>query len=178
MDDKLLEIQQRLKALGFDPGPLDGDWGPKTRDAIAAQLGIKNETPWLDLARSQLGLKEVPGAGNSAKIIEFYKEAGVPQESDAVPWCAAFVGSMLKRAGIKGTGSLMARSYLNWGNALQAPRLGCVAVFSRGAPPSGHVAFVESWDADHVRCLGGNQSNAVTEASFARSTVLGFRWPA
>lgn len=30
----VLDIQRRLKALGFDPGPLDGVWGPKTRAAV------------------------------------------------------------------------------------------------------------------------------------------------
>ena len=30
------EIQRRLKALGFDPGPEDGNMGPRTRDAIRA----------------------------------------------------------------------------------------------------------------------------------------------
>src|SRR3954470_2602882 len=32
----ILEIQKRLKELGFDPGPLDGDMGEKTRAAIIA----------------------------------------------------------------------------------------------------------------------------------------------
>ena len=31
-----LEIQKRLKELGFDPGPLDGGMGEKTRAAIIA----------------------------------------------------------------------------------------------------------------------------------------------
>lgn len=29
-------VQQALKKLGFDPGPLDGDYGPKTAAAVAA----------------------------------------------------------------------------------------------------------------------------------------------
>jgi GH24 family phage-related lysozyme (muramidase) len=28
------ETQERLKAHGFDPGPIDGKWGPKTRSAV------------------------------------------------------------------------------------------------------------------------------------------------
>ncbi len=33
---RLLEIQRRLTALGWDPGPLDGDMGPRTHTAIRA----------------------------------------------------------------------------------------------------------------------------------------------
>jgi uncharacterized protein (TIGR02594 family) len=186
MDAELYAIQKKLKELGHDPGTLDGVWGPDTRRAVAAHLGVKAakvpgsdvvEAPWMVLARAQLGLKEVPGSGSSADIIDFYKEAGVPQKADSVPWCAAFVGAMLKRAGYKGTGSLMARSYLNWGSELAKPRTGCVAVFKRGAAPAGHVAFVEEWSTNSVKVLGGNQSDAVTVASYSRASLLGFRWP-
>jgi N-acetylmuramoyl-L-alanine amidase len=33
-----LDIQERLKHLGFDPGRLDNDYGPRTREAIWAAL--------------------------------------------------------------------------------------------------------------------------------------------
>lgn len=186
MDAELYAIQKKLKELGHDPGTLDGIWGTDTRAAVAAHLGVKGarapasdavEAPWMALARAQIGTKEVAGAGNNASVISFYTEAGVPQKEDAVPWCAAFVGAMLKRAGYKGTSSLMARSYLNWGTELTKPRAGCVAVFKRGAPPAGHVAFVEEWEGNIVRVLGGNQSDAVTVTSYSRASVLGFRWP-
>jgi peptidoglycan hydrolase-like protein with peptidoglycan-binding domain len=32
----MMKIQQALKDKGFDPGPVDGKAGPKTRDAIRA----------------------------------------------------------------------------------------------------------------------------------------------
>lgn len=37
--DQIKQIQTRLKALGFDPGPVDGKIGPKTLNAILAALG-------------------------------------------------------------------------------------------------------------------------------------------
>lgn len=32
--DRYREIQTALKEHGFDPGPVDGQWGPKTSDAL------------------------------------------------------------------------------------------------------------------------------------------------
>lgn len=186
MDEKLFAIQKRLLELGFDPGPLDGVWGEQTCAAIAAQLGIKRtvkpgsdavDAPWMALARAAIGTKEVPGAASNPDVLRWYAEAGVPQQSDEVPWCAAFVGSMLKEAGYKPSGSLMARSYLDWGQKLDKPRKGCIVVLKRGAPPSGHVAFAESWTGATIRLLGGNQGNSVSVASYSRASILGYFWP-
>ncbi len=84
---------------------------------------------------------------------------------------------MLANSGYKATGSLMARSYLSWGTTLDKPRKGAIVVFKRGAAPAGHVGFVEDWTGNTIKCLGGNQSDAVTLATFSRASVLGFRWP-
>jgi peptidoglycan hydrolase-like protein with peptidoglycan-binding domain len=35
-EENIQEIQQRLKAAGFDPGPVDGRLNPQTRNAIRA----------------------------------------------------------------------------------------------------------------------------------------------
>ena len=62
------------------------------------------------------------------------------------PWCAAFVGASLAKAGIKGTNSAMATSYLNWGERVrEGYKKGDVVVMSRGGgTPSpgakGHIA--------------------------------------
>lgn len=37
----ILEVQKALAALGFDPGPRDGEWGPRTRRAVVA-FQLKN----------------------------------------------------------------------------------------------------------------------------------------
>jgi uncharacterized protein (TIGR02594 family) len=183
MDTELFAIQTKLKALGHDPGAIDGVWGNDTRRAVAAALGItvkvaaahaSPDAPWFDLAQSQIGVKEAPGAANTLQVIEYFQGAA---KLDSVPWCAAFVGWCLDEAGYRGTGSLMARSYLEWGIKLTKPQRGCVVVFKRGVPPAGHVGFVDSFNASTVMCLGGNQSDAVTVTRFPRSSVLGFRWP-
>ena len=72
----------------------------------------------------------------------------------------------------------MARSYLTYGTAISAPRLGAIAIFARGSDPSlGHVAFVVGETPDALLVLGGNQSHAVSVIAMPRDHLLGLRWP-
>jgi len=43
--DSVLEVQKFLKARGFDPGPLDGDFGPMTEAAVVAFQKSRGLTP-------------------------------------------------------------------------------------------------------------------------------------
>ena len=135
------------------------------------------------LALKERGVKrgetdQDPKLPDNPVVLEYYKEAGHPEvKHDRVSWCAAFVGAILHRAGLKPSGSLMARSYLNWGTSTKKPVRGSIVVFSRG-PVLGHVAFFDRDNGDGtIRVLGGNQSNAVSLASFPKSRVLGYRIP-
>jgi uncharacterized protein (TIGR02594 family) len=135
---------------------------------------------WFDIAEAELGQAEVPGAGDNPRITEYFAGAGHPEVvKDSVPWCAGFVGWCLAQDGIDGTGSLMAKSYLRWGEALQMPRKGCVVVMQRGNDPaSGHVGFFHSKAGNRVMILGGNQGDKVSLAGFPVNMVLSYRWPA
>lgn len=142
--------------------------------------GSKGSKPeWLVVAEAALGTREIAGAGSNPAIEGYYRDSGHPEISDdGVPWCAAFVGACLKRAGFEGTGSLRARSYLDWGSQLLQPRTGAITVLSRGADPAlGHVGFWVGAKDGSVLLLGGNQSDSVTIATFALSRVIGYRWP-
>jgi uncharacterized protein (TIGR02594 family) len=134
---------------------------------------------WFTLAQGQIGVKEAPGFENNPVVQQYYVEAGSGKQPDAVPWCAAFVGAMLHRAGIKGSGFLAARSYLTWGKPLQKPTQGCVVVFQRGNSQwQGHVAFFVRTNPDGtIRVLGGNQGDKVSYGNFSTKKVLGYRWP-
>jgi uncharacterized protein (TIGR02594 family) len=137
--------------------------------------------PWFSVATHFKGTTEVHGSVDDPKILEMYRLAGHPEiEHDETPWCAAFVGACLSLSGYRGTESLLARSYQKFGQDLkQEPRRGCVVVLWRGDPKSstGHVAFYDRDDGDHVVLLGGNQGDAVTTRSFPKSQVLAYRWP-
>ncbi|MEO1695549.1 MAG: TIGR02594 family protein, partial [Pseudomonadota bacterium] len=137
------------------------------------------ELEWMAHAWAHFGAHEARGARSNPVITAMYRDSGHPHVSDdAVPWCAAFVGAVLGRAGYAGTGSLRARSYLDWGVATDALVPGAVAVLSRGSNPAlGHVGFLVGATADALFLLGGNQSDQVNVTRFARSRLLGLRLP-
>jgi uncharacterized protein (TIGR02594 family) len=134
--------------------------------------------PWLDQARKLIGLKETVGASSNPAIVQMWrdiKRSGI--KDDATPWCAAFVGAMLERAGVRSTRFESAKSYLDWGQLLALPVVGCVVVFTREG--GGHVGFAVGRDkAGNLLVLGGNQGDAVNVKAFPVSRVTGYRWPA
>lgn len=115
--------------------------------------------------------------GHNPRVLAYYAEAGVPQESDEVPWCAAFVGAVLARVGLPNTGSLLARSYESWGRAvpLHAAQRGDVVVLSRGQPWQGHVGILDRIAGDRLFLLGGNQGNQVNITAYPVSRVVAVR---
>jgi uncharacterized protein (TIGR02594 family) len=159
----------------------DGDFGPVTlarSREIASQIGLKpveSSKPWLDLARGELGQKEVQG-GENPRIVEYHSVTTLKATEDEVPWCSAFVSWCLEKAWYKSTHSAWARSYESYGQRLADPRDGCIVVFDWGNG-SGHVGFVVGWTNTTVSVLGGNQSNSVCIATFNRGKVSGWRWP-
>jgi uncharacterized protein (TIGR02594 family) len=138
-----------------------------------------SQAPWLDALRDKLGEREVPGPDTNPWIAECFEKSGHPGIKDDTAWCAAAVGWALWAAGYPNTLALDARSYLRYGAKLDRPEPGCIVVFWRSSPThwQGHVAFFVRDDGSHVRVLGGNQGNAVTEASYPKSQVLGYRMP-
>lgn len=138
------------------------------------------DLPWMRIAKGYLGLKEAPGAANNPKVVDLYRLSGFAGiKHDSVPWCAALVGGVLARSGIAPSGSLMARSYEQWGSALEAPIYGCVGVMWRGSKSSGqgHVGFVVGANASEIIMISGNHGDAVTIGAFARSRFTAYRYP-
>jgi len=138
-------------------------------------------TPWLKLAASYIGTKEIPGAQHNNLILGWWKWIRAPFTDDETPWCAAFVGGVLEQCNIRSSRSAAAKSYLGWGAQLKEPAVGAIVVFWRGKPngPFGHVGFVAGRDKfGNIMVIGGNQNDAVTVKPFALSRVLSYRWPA
>ena len=136
------------------------------------------QPPWMAVAWAELGQSEVNGAAANPRVVDYFRQVGHGAVTDdETAWCAAFVGACLERAGFSSTRSLMARSYLDWGDRAE-PVTGSIAILSRGGSSSlGHVGFLVGMTDTAVYLLGGNQSNAVTVQRFDRSRLLGTRMP-
>jgi uncharacterized protein (TIGR02594 family) len=203
----ILDLQMALKAAGFDPGPLDGIPGPKTRAAIRgfqrhaglevdgiagpitqsrlfapAAANVFAALPWLAEANRLLGLQEAVGAADNPVILGWAAEAELDYDHDEIPWCGLFlahcIGAALPDEPLPAN-PLGARNWLKFGVEV-APQIGAVMVFWRGSMQSwsGHVALYWAEDEDHYHILGGNQSDAVSITKIAKSRFLGARWPA
>lgn len=134
---------------------------------------------WLVIASEEEGICETPGSAATARIVEYHAATALGAESDEVSWCSAFVNWCIAQAGIKGTNSAAARSWLKWGTLLDQPVRGCVVVLRRGSEPwQGHVGFyLGDYREDYIQVLGGNQGDQVNVAVFSKGRVLGYRWP-
>ena len=129
----------------------------------------------LALAARQIGMNE---RDQKAALTEFLRNGGQNLDPTTTAWCAAFVNSAIKQAGGTGTNSLAARDFLKWGEAVQDPQMGDIAVFSRGDPDGwqGHVGFFKGMNPDGtIRVLGGNQGDAVSIANYSPDQLLGYR---
>lgn len=143
------------------------------------------EPRWLELARAEIGVKEIPGPADNPKILEYFKDAGHDQINDEdVAWCAAFTSAILKRAGVPPLPpgkSLGARNYERWGIPLTSPRLGCVGVKYRTGGSArdwtGHVGFVVAANPVFVWMVSGNAKNRVGIDAFRREEFTAWRWP-
>ena len=142
---------------------------------------ITMEPRWLTIARQDLGVVEVKGKLSNPRIVEMFKEAGFSGiKDDSVAWCAAALGSWLKRAGLKPSASLAARSYETWGERLERPMLGAIGVKRRagGAAWQGHVGIVVAANPTTIWMVSGNSADSVNIAPFSRWQFTAVRWPA
>ncbi|MGM9482109.1 TIGR02594 family protein [Roseateles sp. NT4] len=156
--------------------------------AAAPNAGIPRH---LQIARAEIGTHEIAGSGDNPRIVEYHQATTLKARDDETSWCSSFVNWTMQQAGVQGTRSAAARSWLNWGQAVprdaQHVKPGDVIVFPRGNNPAqGHVAIVsEVLDGGRVRVVGGNQRgevladgtrpDAVTESVRRLSDAIGVR---
>jgi uncharacterized protein (TIGR02594 family) len=126
-------------------------------------------------------VNEFAGANHHPRILEYHSATSLNATTDEVPWCAAFVNWCLREAGIEGTFSAQARSFLKWGLTIPLDKIeaGDIVVFARGNNnASGHVAFFLEWanqKRGYMTIIGGNQSNRVSMATFSTQRLLSVR---
>jgi len=142
--------------------------------------------PWMMPLWHLHGTKEVPGRGNNAvimslapKIAKRFPSLQWPVSifsSDEVPWCGAAVAYSVAEAGIMpDTRYPSALAWSDWGQKLNGPAVGAVAVKTRRG--GGHVFFVAGRDGNNLAGLGGNQANSVKISPFNPLDITAYRWP-
>lgn len=131
---------------------------------------------WLIVARSYLGLAEIPGKNDAPFLRRWQAQLGAPWLGPS-PWCGTFAATCIRESGYQPPQHwYRAKAYLDWGSVLPSPRLGCIVVYERKG--GGHVGFIEGRDdLGRLMTLGGNQGDKVCVLPFDSSRVLGFRWP-
>jgi uncharacterized protein (TIGR02594 family) len=105
-----------------------------------------------------------------------------------IDWCAAFVNSVLAESNIPGSESvhrypLLARSFLNWGTAVDKDdiQVGDIVIFPRGLEGwQGHVGFfydhyIDEDGTEYWLILGGNQQNSISIDPYLPNKAIGIR---
>lgn len=147
-------------------------------DTAPAVPAVEKLPRWLVVAKEEIGVKEIAGGEHNPRIITYHATTSLGASDDETPWCSSFANWVMKQAGYAGTSSASARSWEKWGVGLERPKLGCIAVLSRGSKSwQGHVGFVSAWDDERILVVGGNQSNSVNEQWFPRTQVIAYRMP-
>jgi uncharacterized protein (TIGR02594 family) len=143
-------------------------------------------TKWLDVAKSLIGTREVPGAANNPVIMAWgnrlgARVLGIAYGADSVPWCGLFAAHCIVSAGLKAPPiAIRAKAWATWGSDIGArtarPPIGSVAVFWRNG--GGHVGFIVGvYPNGDLAIIGGNQGDAVNERRFPRERLVAIRWP-
>jgi uncharacterized protein (TIGR02594 family) len=115
-----------------------------------------------------------------ALITEARKYLGTNPTAMQRRWCARFLNLVLNKTGYRGTGSDAARSFASYGRRVNEPRIGAIAVLSRGKNQNlGHVGIVTGVDANgNPVIISGNHGRRVAESIYPRARVIAYVMPA
>ncbi len=142
-------------------------------------MNYPNPIELLGQAAVYTGTKEISGAKHNPVIVEMLRYVGIRWGGDETPWCAAFVNWVLENAGVDGTGSAMARSFMRWGEDIPFAQAkpGDIVVLWRKSKTSasGHVGFLQAFEGRYIRILGGNQGNRVSSKRYPLRRLLSVR---
>ena len=118
-----------------------------------------------------------PPFGWPALVAEARKYMGTNPTARSRLWCATFMNMVLAKSGYSGTNSDAARSFASYGRRISEPKVGAIAVLTRGKR-GGHVGVVSGIDSHgNPIIISGNHNKRVGEAVYARSRVIAYVMP-
>jgi uncharacterized protein (TIGR02594 family) len=114
-----------------------------------------------------------------ALVTEARKYLGTNPTAMQRRWCARFLNLVLNKTGYRGTGSDAARSFASYGRRISEPRIGAIAVLSRGKNQNlGHVGIVTGVDGNgNPVIISGNHGRRVAESTYPRARVIAYVMP-
>lgn len=139
------------------------------------------------IAERYIGTKEVFGKIDNPLILAMLKLDNDWPKNDETPWCSGFMNWICWHLRVARSKSLMARSWLNVGYAIDledATPGWDVVILKRGSGKQpgpnvinapGHVGFFAGVEGNKVLLLGGNQGDSVSISGYAKSRILGVR---
>jgi uncharacterized protein (TIGR02594 family) len=128
------------------------------------------------LAASTPALTE-PLFSSPSLVSEARKYMGTNPTARKKLWCATFMNMVLAKAGYAGTNSDAAKSFAYYGRRISEPRVGAIAVLTRGRR-GGHVGVVSGIDArGNPIIISGNHNKRVGEAVYSRARVIAYVMP-
>lgn len=149
----------------------------KAKEKPQDQSGI---TP-LEWVRGELGQTEIKGSKDNPRIRwyhTFSKNIGSKEHPDEVPWCSSLLNACAAMTGMKGTGSALAKSWINYGEGKTVAEAGDIVVIRR-SDGGFHVCLANEYfnpaSQSFFWAIGGNQSNSVNVTSYRTKDVLAIR---
>ena len=140
--------------------------------------------PWIAQAEKLIGTKEETKEGGAVvdALWSDFKMSGLKGTATKVPWCSAFVGGTLTRAGVSVVSNTQysrdnSQYWRGYGRKLERPAYGCIVVF-KWPWGGGHVGYIVGQS--HMGSplvLGGNQDDSVCVKAFRKDNIVEYRWP-
>lgn len=177
------EQQQRAKASGNPaPGKIAGkkQKNKVTQRVLSVQAKARHAREERAARLVSLPISETPKRpllGWPTLVSEARKYMGTNPTSRSRLWCATFMNMVLAKVGYSGTNSDAAKSFAQYGRRISEPRIGAIAVLTRGRT-GGHVGVVSGVDNQgNPIIISGNHGKRVGEAIYPRSRVIAYVMP-
>jgi uncharacterized protein (TIGR02594 family) len=170
------------------PTPRDTEAASRTETQRNAQLrharnvrgaARKQVMPQAHRALASVAPARSARFGWPSLVTEARKYVGTNPTTLSRRWCARFLNLVLNKTGYAGTNSDAARSFASYGRRINEPRIGAIAVLSRGKNQNlGHVGIVTGVDANgNPMIISGNHGHKVGEAVYPRGRVIAYVMP-
>ena len=147
-----------------------------TKHRAAVQVARANHTAYL-VSMPVAEQPKRPMFGWPLLVREARKYIGTNPTARTRLWCATFMNLVLAKVGYAGTNSDAARSFATYGRRISEPRIGAIAVLTRGRN-GGHVGVVSGIDPHgNPVIISGNHGHRVGEGVYPRSRVIAYVMP-